>query len=332
VHRVVARPEAPALAAACGPRSKQGAAGLVPAEPTKPGAPPEGRLARWWARGSAVADRGVAWLEGQDPASRKGAAVGWFRRYQGADGQLFALLLTAYVFLTLLPAAVVVSGYLYKDPTTLADRMIHRLGLTGSTAGLVHDILTGAAENKLGSALLAVGSIVLFGLGIGRVLQLAHARSWRIDLGKARLTDQTRYLVTLAILLVFLVLLVVQTKVLEGRPAWIGWVLAPVWLAGLLAFFTWVPRMLLHNRVSVRDVFPGAVFTVVALAGLRLLSHLVLVNWLVWYGKYYGGLGVVMALFFWILLAASILTVAAALSPALAERRDLREAASRASS
>jgi hypothetical protein len=29
--------------------------------------------------------------------------VGWFRRYTAADGQLYAVLLTAYVFLTLLP-------------------------------------------------------------------------------------------------------------------------------------------------------------------------------------------------------------------------------------
>jgi membrane protein len=296
---------------------------------SEPEVPSEGRVARWWARGSAVADRGVTWLEGQDPASRKGAAIGWFRRYQGADGQLFALLLTAYVFVTLLPVAVVMSGYLYKDPTTMADRQIHRLGLTGSTATLVHDILTGAAGNKFGSTLIAIGSAALFGLGIGRVLQITHARSWRIDLGKARLTDQTRYAVTLGILLVFLVLVVVQTKLLDGRPAWIGWALAPLWIGALLAFFTWVPRMLLHNRVSVRDVFPGAVFTVLCLAGLRLLSHYLLVNWLVWYAKYYGGLGVVMALFFWILIAASILIIAAALSPALAERRDLREARSR---
>ncbi len=297
-----------------------------------PRAAATGRVSRWSARGSALADRGVAWLEEQDPASRKGAAIGWFRRYQGADGQVFALLLTAYLFLTLLPAAVVVSGYLYKDPTTMVDRLIHRLGLTGSTATLIHGILTGSADNKFGATLIAIGSVVLFGLGIGRVLQLVHARSWRIDLGKARLTDQTRYLVTLLILLVALLLLIVQTKLLDGQPAWIGWVLAPLWLVALLAFFSWVPRMLLHNKVAARDVFPGAAFTVAALAGLRLLSHFVLVNWLVWYGKYYGGLGVVMALFFWILLAASIMIVAAALSPALAERRDLKEAASRASS
>ena len=53
-------------------------------------------------------------------------------------------------------------------------------------------------------------------------------------------------------------------------------------------------------------------------------SHYLLVNWLEWYGKYYGGLGIVMALFFWVTIPATILILAAALSPALARRRELR--------
>jgi len=325
VHRTVTGSGAPESAAVPGPRSQHRTAGPVAAEPTEP---PEGRLARWWGRGTATADRAITWVEGQDPASRKGATIGWFRRYQAADGQLFALLLTAYTFVTLLPVMLVVSGYLDRDPGTLADRMVRRLGLTGATAELVRSVLSGATANKLGSTLIAVGSCVLFGLGIGRVLQIAHARSWRIDLGKPRLTDQARYLSVLFALLALLLLYMLQTKLLGGQPAWIGWMLVPVWLLAVLAFFTWAPRMLLHNEVSARDVFPGAAFTVLGLVGLRILSHYLLVNWLVWYGRYYGGLGVIMALFFWILLAASILVVAAALSPALAERRDLREGTS----
>jgi uncharacterized BrkB/YihY/UPF0761 family membrane protein len=57
------------------------------------------------------------------------------------------------------------------------------------------------------------------------------------------------------------------------------------------------------------------------------LSSYVFVNWLEWYGKYYGGLGIVMALFFWVTIPATILVLAAALSPAFAHRRDLRQAA-----
>jgi membrane protein len=102
--------------------------------------------------------------------------------------------------------------------------------------------------------------------------------------------------------------------------------LIPVWILVLFYYFVWMPRMLLHKRVSRRDVVPGAVFTLLGLVGLRLLSALLFKHWLVWYSKYYGSLGIVMALFFWIILYASLLVLAAAFSPALAHRRDLRQA------
>jgi membrane protein len=294
--------------------------------PPKRGRPGRRTYEAALAKGTAVADRATEWVEAQHPSTRKGASVGMVRRYQAADGQLYAVLLTAYIFITVLPAAFVMASYTERDPNALADRLVHRLGLTGATATFVREVLTGAGQNKLGSTLIAVASVVFFGLGIGRVLQLAHSRSWAIDLGKRRLMDQWRYLGVLLAPLGFLLVYDIQTRLLRGHPAWIGWLLVPLWAAVVLGYFVWMPRTLLHNRVTVRDVLPGAVFTLVGLIVLRVISSLLLVNWLAWYSTYYGGLGIVMAAFFWIMLVATVLVVAAALSPALAERRDLQEA------
>ena len=74
------------------------------------------RTPRAVARGTAVAERGKLWIENQSPDSRKGATIGWFRRYQAADGQLFALLISAYFFVTVLPVMLVAGSYLYSDP------------------------------------------------------------------------------------------------------------------------------------------------------------------------------------------------------------------------
>ena len=52
------------------------------------------------ARGTAAYDHGRLWIEHEPPHSRKGATIGWVRRFQAADGQLHAVLLTAYFFLT----------------------------------------------------------------------------------------------------------------------------------------------------------------------------------------------------------------------------------------
>jgi uncharacterized BrkB/YihY/UPF0761 family membrane protein len=56
---------------------------------------------------------------------------------------------------------------------------------------------------------------------------------------------------------------------------------------------------------------------------MRIISGLLLKHWLEC-SKTSGALGTVMAIFFWLIIAATILILAAELSPALANRRDLR--------
>ena len=188
----------------------------------------------YYARAKGTAERGQQWVERQDPASSPGVTIGWFRRYAAADGQLYAVLLTAYLFLTVLPAALVIDSYLETDPNALANHVIDRLGLKGATEDLFRSVLQGAGGHKLTASLIALGSVAFFGLGIGRVLQLAHAKAWGLDLRKARIMDQARYLQVLLAILLAILLYAIQGKVLEGEASWIGWVIAPFWaLRGL---------------------------------------------------------------------------------------------------
>ena len=276
-------------------------------------------------RAKGTADRTKNWVESQDPTTSPGVTVGWFRRYIAADGQIYAVLLTSYLFLTVLPASLVIDSYLDTNPNALSDHVIKRLGLHGATEDLFRSVLPGARGHKLTASLIALASVALFGLGIGRVLQFAHARrggsisarprsetrlaTSRCCSRSSRRSSSTRS----------------RARLLHGKASWIGWAIAPFWLLGIFYFFVWAPRLLLHKRVPRRDIVPGAVFTLICLLGIRVASHFLLVNWLEWYGKYYGGLGIVMALFFWVTIFATVLILAAALSPALAHRRDLRE-------
>jgi uncharacterized BrkB/YihY/UPF0761 family membrane protein len=291
-------------------------------EPDSGGKTP-GRVVRTatsaWDRGNAAYDRGKDWVDRQDEASRKGATIGWFRRYRAADGPLYALLIAAYSLLTFLPAMIAIGSYAQKDA---ADSAVARLKLTGATATLVRDVLSDASSKKLGATLLALANLLLFGLGFGRALQLAHAKAWKIELRSSLVTDQIRYVVALLVTTFFMLVFVFETEELHGQSWWVRLALAPLWILGAGALFTALPYMLLHRRVPVRALWPGALVVALGLTGMRLASELVLVNWLVWYGKYYGGFGVVMALFFWIMIGASIIVIGAALSPQLAVRRD----------
>lgn len=106
--------------------------------------------------------------------------------------------------------------------------------------------------------------------------------------------------------------------------SWARLVVAPGWVMLLTLFFLSISRMLMHGSISSRDLLPGAALTAVGLVLLMLVSSWVMELWVDLYARDYGGFGVVMAIFFWILFSSAIIVGAASLSPALAERRRLR--------
>jgi membrane protein len=267
-----------------------------------------------------LAERGQRWAEAQDPATRKGVGTHWVRRYRAADGQLYAVLLAAYFFLTVLPVTVVQATYISGNPDAFARRIAGRLDLTGPPAAFLNTVLAGAGKDRLVAVLVAVANIAIFGLGFGRVLQLAHSRIWGLPLTRS-IADQGRYLAVLLALMWLTCVGVLQVQYVRGAPSWAGWALDAAWLAVLTAYFVWAPRLLLHRRVGIRDLLPGAVITVAGLAALHAASTFVLRRWLVSYSDTYGGLGIVMAIVFWLIAAATVMMFAAALSPAVAARR-----------
>jgi len=271
---------------------------------------------------SSAIDRSSSWIERQEPGSRSGATVGWFQLYLRADGPLYAMLLSAYVFITVIPATLVIATYVYSDPGRLSDRLVNRLNLGSSTSTLLHGVLVGASSHRLLSTVIAVANVVLFGSGYGRILQLAHARAQRLDLGTSRLRDHERYFAVLVALVGLVTLWLVQTTKVTDTST-LGLLTAPLWLAGFVAYFVWAPRLLLHHRVTARQILPGAVFVAFGVVALRLASRVLLARWLTWYSTNYGGFGIVLAIFSWLVLFGTLVVVGAALSPPLAERREL---------
>jgi len=73
------------------------------------------------------------------------------------------------------------------------------------------------------------------------------------------------------------------------------------------------------DAVAVRG--NGAVVTAVGLVALMVVSRFVMQYWVDLYARDYGGLGVVLAIYFWLAFSSAVIVMAASLAPALAQRR-----------
>jgi uncharacterized BrkB/YihY/UPF0761 family membrane protein len=267
-------------------------------------------------------DRPRAWVESGDEASTRYTALSWWQHYCLIDGPLQSLLLTVYVFFAILPAVLVLAEYLEHDPAALANRLVVHYHLSGSAAVTVDNLLVGEKQHQLGSAFIAIVSVLAFGVGFGRVLQLVYGRAWGLHL-REKLTDQIRFALILLVLFALISLFFVQTSTVDAHrhPAWENPAFAPGWLVALFGFFVWAPRYATHRRLGVRDLSASAALTSAGIVALMLVSTYAMGPWIAYYGTDYAGLGVMMALFFWLGLSASVIVLAASLSPVLAGRR-----------
>ncbi len=270
-----------------------------------------------------ASQRGREWVDRQDPRSRRGVAIGAWRRYRAVEGPLQTALLSLYILVAVIPALLVMEEYLDPHPNSLANSLVRHYRLNAPTSELIHSVLAEGRSHELGSAVLAIASALVFGIGFGRVLQLVHARAWRLDL-ETGVADHVGYGAVLAGLYGLLILLLVQLNDFHPRSAVVKALLGLCWAGFLIVFFAVSPWLLTHKQVAPRDFLPGAALTALGLVALMVVSRYVMQFWIDLYARDYGGLGVVLALYFWLALSAALIVWAASLSPALAERRKVR--------
>jgi membrane protein len=275
------------------------------------------------ARARAAAARGQAWVESRDPASKSGVAIGAWKRYRLVEGPLQSALLSVYILVAVLPAVLVMEEYLDPHPNSLANSLVHHYRLNASASELIHNVLGQGRSHELGSALIAIASALVFGIGFGHVLQLTHARAWQLDL-RTGVSDQLGYGAVLAGLYGLLLLLLLQLNEFHPGSAVVKALLGIGWVGFLTLVFAVAPWLLTHKQLELRDLLPGAALTALGLVTLMVISRFVMPFWIDLYARDYGGLGVVLAIYFWIAFSSAIIVWAASLSPALADRRERR--------
>ena len=280
------------------------------------------RVTRTRERATELSARCQQWMDDQPAESMRGVCIDAWKRYRDAQGPLESALLTIYIFVAIVPALLVMEGYLESDPKALAASVIDHYDLSPATAQLVQGVLAQGQDHHLGAALFAIVSALFFGINFGRVLQDVHVRSWRLTL-PPRTTDIHRYVATLLGLYGLILLLLLQVKELKGEP-WARMALIPGWIALLTLYFLWVKRMLTHKLVPRRDMLPASLLTATVIVFILVFSSWVMEFWVNLYASDYGGFGVVMAIFFWIGFSSAAIVLVCSLSPALAGRRHIR--------
>ena len=280
---------------------------------------------RTTARVRGVSERAHAWVDQREPGSRSATAIDAWRRYREVDGPLQSALLSLYVLVAIVPALLVTEAYFDSNPAALADHLVNHYGLNHGTSTLIHGVLASNREHELGSGLFAIVGALVFGVGFGRVLQVVHSRAWRVRID-AGIIDQVLFGGILVALYGLIVLLLFQLNDLKSPPLWLEIPLSLGWVVVLVLFFDLAPWLLLHKQVSARDLMPGAVLTAIGLVVLMVISSFVMPLWVDLYARDYGGLGVVLAMYFWLAFSSATIVMAAGISPALAARRAARSA------
>jgi hypothetical protein len=280
-------------------------------------------------RRDAVADNDAAAERGrvkrmQDWLSRRAdtrlgrLSLQWFRAYFEASRNS-GCAASIYSALSVLPAALVTIAYFNLsrgDSNALADRLVSHLKLDETTAGIVRDTFGSASSNALAATVTVIFGFLLWGLGIGQIYQDVYARAWRIKVGS--LADQGLFAVFFFVVTGAVALSVVSAERLRET----GWfVLLPVWLVASTVFWLWVPRFLLHRKIGLRALLPGALLASVVLGGAAATSPLFLGDSMNASGRAFGSFGVVLTVIGAVFIMITMSLVCAVFSPVWASWR-----------
>ena len=246
-----------------------------------------GTIERARIRVTDAAARVGGWAEDRDPRSASGVAIGAWRRYRAVEGPLQSALLSLYILVAVVPAVLVMEEYLDPHPNSLANSVVHHYRLDASASELIHNVLGEGRSHELGSAVIAIVSALVFGIGFGHVLQLIHTRAWQLDL-QPGVADQLGYGAVVAGLYGLLILLLLQLNEFHTRSTFVKSLLGIGWAGFLTLFFVVVPWLLTHKQIAPRDLVPGAVLTALGLIALMVVSRFVMQFWIDLYARDYG--------------------------------------------
>ena len=209
-----------------------------------------------------------------------------------------ALGFAALALLTVIPLLIVVAAAGPAPHRGLAAWVIYGMDLTGSSADAVTQLFSAPTRVLGTTSVFGALLVVVAGVSFGGSVQAGFERIWSLPSGPwHKIWRQAVWLV--ALVAYIYAEATVGTVTHGGTAETAGRVAVPVVLG--IAFFWWGLCFLTGGRVGYLAALPGAVATVVCLAGLRVFSALVFEPLITRNAVSYGALGTVLIVQSWLI-------------------------------
>jgi membrane protein len=253
------------------------------------------------------------------------------RRFIDMEGAQQATVIAAQAFTSLIPFLVVASAFGPGDED-LADRIVERFSLDGSSARSVHALFNSAGEVESAVTWVGVVILVLATLSFTRAMQRMFQRAYGTAPGGPR--DMLRGLVWLAGFAAWITL----SSPLRDTFRDVGGLLVALTVSGAIGLVLWLgtPMILLGVR-DWRRLLPGAIVSGVLGAVAGVASGIYIPILLKWSADKYGLIGIAFSMQSWLLVLAFVIVIGAVVGAVASElygdhiqrmtRRKLREPA-----
>jgi hypothetical protein len=259
------------------------------------------------------------WLRARTDTALGRLGLQWFQTYFEASRNS-GCAASIYSSLSIVPTALIAAAYFHptqSNANVLGERLVSHMKLTGDTATLVSGTFGAASANALAASLSVLVSFLFWGIGIGQIYQDVYARAWKIRVGS--LKDQGLFTAFFFLFAGAIALSLVSAARLRSA----GWiVLVPVWAIASTAFWLLVPSMLLHRKIGLRALLPGALLAALVLGGTVAFSPFFLGSALNANGKAFGAFGVVVTMIAYLFILITLSLVCGVFSPVWARWRD----------
>jgi membrane protein len=222
-----------------------------------------------------------------------------YRSYQEFELISRAMGFAALAILTMIPLLILIAAV--SSPAAhhgLAAWVVYGMGLTGSSADQVNQLFLAPARVLGTTSVFSVLLLGVSGVSFAGSVQAGFEKIWGLPAGPWH--KIWRQAVWLAVLIGYLYLAATVGAVAHHGLAEAAARVAVAVVLGI-AFFWWSPRFLTGGRLSYLAAMPGAVATIVFLAGLRIFSFLVFEPLIVTNAVSYGALGTVLIVQSWLI-------------------------------